>query len=370
MKLKLKTDEFSNLLKTVLPAVSSRSTLPALSHFLIEAKDSILKIYATDLEIGISSSIETDVEKEGSCTTPARNLTDMVNALDSEKFSFKKVTDSHYEVSSDKGDTTYTIVTGEKEEFPVVPEVKGDNFIEIDAELFKDAIDKTIFSVSKDESRYVLCGAFFEVNGDSFKMVATDGRRLSFYKDKVIKKTDEFSAIIPTKAINVIERAISSSGEDKIRISKDSGENQIYFILGNTVIYSRMIEGDYPNYSQVIPDNPTKEIVVDNSLLLNATKKMLAVTTERAIAVEYKFSNNKAVVSVNTETGSGKSTIEVDYDGDEIDIAFNPDFMISNLKSIRGDKIKLGLTSSINPGKITSESDDENYIGVIMPMRP
>lgn len=369
MKLKLKTEEFSNLLATVLPAVSIRSTLPTLSHFLIDAKDGKVSVYATDLEIGIESSISTDIEKEGSVTVPARNLTEMIKVLDSKEFTFQKVSDSQFKIFTSDGNTTFNIIGGEKEEFPVLPKIKKEKSVELKSCKIKEGIEKTISSISKDESRYVLCGIFFECKGDKFKMVSTDGRRLSFYQDKISKKIDDFSAIIPSKAINVLDRTITYS-EEPVKISISTSENQIYFSFGNTVIYSRMIEGEYPSYNQVIPERSTKNIIIETQKIIDATKKMLAVTMERAGAVNYKFKSNKAVISVtDPETGSGTSTIPVQYDGEEIEIAFNPEFLINALKVVKSEKIKLGLTTSINSGKITTLSDDEDYVAVIMPMR-
>lgn len=370
MKLRLKKDEFSNLLTTVLPAVSTRSTLPTLSHFLIDAEKDNIKVYATDLEIGIESSLSVKVEKEGSATLPAKSLSDMVRVIDSEEFTLQNLTQAQFEISTPDRNTTFNILGGEKDEFPVLPQIKEEKTAELDAQKFKEGIEKTTSSVSKDESRYVLCGIFFETNDKEFKMVSTDGRRLSFYKNIVNKKLENFSAIIPTKAINVLERSITEN-DKKIKVSISLTENQIYFTLGNTIIYSRMIEGDYPNYTQVIPEKPNKNIIINTNEMLNATRKMMAVTTERSMAVKYRFKDNKGIISVVApETGSGTSTIPIIYDGEDIEIAFNPEFVINILKVIKSDKIKLGLSTPINPGKIIPESKEENYIGVIMPMRP
>ena len=142
MKLKLKTEEFSNLLATVLPAVSIRSTLPTLSHFLIDAKDGKVSVYATDLEIGIESSISTDIEKEGSVTVPARNLTEMVRVLDSEEFTFQKVSDSQFKIFTSDGNTTFNIIGGEKEEFPVLPKIKREKSVELESCKIKEGIEK------------------------------------------------------------------------------------------------------------------------------------------------------------------------------------------------------------------------------------
>ncbi|MBN2406997.1 MAG: DNA polymerase III subunit beta [Elusimicrobia bacterium] len=370
MKIKLNTNDFSNLLTTVLPAISTRSTLPSLSHFLIDADKDKIKVYATDLEIGIESSISSkEIEKEGALTIPARNLTDIIRVIDSDSVTLNKVKEGKVEISSDDSNTKFNIVCGESEDYPGFPEMKEDRLISIDAKSLKEGIEKTLPSVSKDESRYILCGIYFENDGKELKMVSTDGRRLSYYKGKVKGNSSKFKAIIPTKAINVLEKTLTDEDES-VKISINSSENQIYFSFGNTIIYSRLIEGDYPNYGQVIPENTTKNIIVGTEEVLNATKKMIAATVERTTPVKFLFRSNKAVISLQAADGSGTSTIPVQYKGDEIEIAFNPEFIINALRVVRSDKVKIGLTTPINPGKIAPESDTELYIGVIMPMRP
>ncbi len=369
MKLKLNTQNFLELLTTVIPAVSERSTLPILSHFLIEAENNKIKVYANDLEIGIESSMQTTVNKEGSATIPAKNLVNIMRVIDTEECNFEKINNNQFELSTENKNTTFNIIGREKEEFPVLPDLKEEKSIIIKAEKLKESIEKTSFSVSKDESRYVLCGIYMEINSSEFKMVSTDGRRLSFYKEKIEGLKDSINAIIPTKAINVLDRAITDGKED-VKISISSNNNQINFSLGDTIIYSRLIEGDYPNYSQVIPEKSTKVVHAKTEDILNATRKMIAVSSERPMVVKYKFKDNTAIVSTGpTETGSGTSRVPVKYSGDEIEIAFNPEFIISALKAVKSEEIKIGLTTPINSCKITPVSEKENYIGVIMPMR-
>jgi len=369
MKFNASTKEFSELLSNVLPAVSTRNTLPSLSHFLVEAKNDTVNIYATDLEIGIESSIKTDVEKEGSATIPARRLADIINVIETETFSLNKITDNQCEIKSSDSNTKFEMLAGEKEEFPVLPEPKEDISAEMEVSKLKEGIEKTIFSVSRDESRYVLCGIFMESDGENFNMVSTDGRRLSMFKTKLEKKSKLFKAIVPTKATSILDRALSGN-EEKVKISISRKENQIYFAFGNTIIYSRLIEGDYPNYNQVIPEKSTKVLKIKTSDFYKATRQMTAVTVKSFLAVKYKFAKNKAVVSVNApEVGSGTSTIDVEYGGDEIEISFNPEYILNMLKVIESSEIKLELTTAINPGKITPLSEKESYIGVVMPMR-
>ncbi|MFC2061083.1 DNA polymerase III subunit beta [Elusimicrobiota bacterium] len=369
MKLKLNTGEFSNLISIVLPAISNRSTLPSLSHFLIDASKDSVKLCATDLEIGIESSLKTKIEKSGSATIPARNLADIVRVIDSEEFTFNKIKEGTFELSSFDGNTKFNIIGGDSEDYPGFPEIKEDKSIVMDIAKFKEGIEKTIFSVSKDESRYILCGIYFEVNGKELKMISTDGRRLSYFNSPIKEGSSKFTAIIPTKAINVLDKTLTDEYKD-VKISLSSSENQIYFSFGNTVLFSRLIEGDYPNYSQVIPKDTSKNVKIQTNEILNATRKMLAATTERTTPVKFIFKDNKAVISLHASDGSGTSTIPIEYSGEEIEMAFNPEFIINTLKVIKSDKIKFGLTTPINPGKISPESKDESYIGVIMPMRP
>ncbi|MGM0441850.1 MAG: DNA polymerase III subunit beta [Elusimicrobiota bacterium] len=369
MKLNLKTEKFVDLLSTVLPAVSSKSNLPSLSLFHITAEDDSIQVYGTDLDIGIVSSMKTDVEKEGVVALPARQLFDMTKMIDTEKCFIKKITDNEYELSGENKNTTYTITAGNAEEFPSIPDIEKVKKTAVDTQTLCEGIDKTIISVSKDESRFILCGIYFQCKKNKLKMVSTDGRKLSYFEKELDQTGDEIQAIIPTNAINVL-RKIATSDKDEVKVSLSSSENKISMQVGNTTIYSRLIEGDYPNYNQVIPEKQDKNIVLNTDQLLSATKKMLAVKSMGTEPVKYKFSDNKLVISLSATEGTGTSSIPVEYKGEEIEISFNPDFIINILKVINSDKIKLSLTSPINPGKITPESSDENYIGVIMPMRP
>ncbi|MFC2048981.1 DNA polymerase III subunit beta [Elusimicrobiota bacterium] len=369
MKIKLNSNNFLDLLTTVLPAVSNRSTLPSLSHFLINAESNFLKIYATDLEIGIESLLKTNIEKEGKLTIPAKNLTDIIRVIDSEYITLQKINNNKYEISSDDGFTKFNVLCGNVEDYPEFPGVKEDKNLIINTNNLKQGIEKTIFSVSRDESRYILCGLYFENDGKNLRIVSTDGRRLSFYESPILESSNKFKAIIPTKAINILDKLLTDDIET-IKISLSASENQIYFSLGNTIIYSRLIEGDYPNYDQVIPENPNKQIKVNTIDILNATKKVMAATIEKSTPVKYIFKNNKSIISLEASDGSGKSTIPVDYNGDEIEMAFNPEFMINTMKAIKSEKLIIELTSPINPGKFMPDSSKEKYVGVIMPMRP
>ncbi|MDA3792678.1 MAG: DNA polymerase III subunit beta [Elusimicrobia bacterium] len=371
MKLNLKTDEVLNVLSKVLPAASTRSTLPSLSHFLFEAKDDKLKIYATDLEIGIETTIPVDVEKEGTTTIPAKRLYNIVSVIDSETITLKKVNESTYKITDNDGKTTFNIKCSNADDFPKLPDLKSEKKAQIDSDLLMESINKVIVSVSKDESRYVLCGVYFESEGDSFNMVSTDGRKLSLYKNKLKEKGDNIKAVIPTNAVNILSKTLKDE-DNEVSINLNISENQIDFRSGNTVVYSRLIEGDYPNYKQVIPEKTDKNITIDTADLLLATKKMMAVSQEVSHPVTYTFKNNKLILSSQSsdDIGSGSSSIDIEYKGKEIEIAFNPSFITNTLKVIKSEKIILGLTTSINPGKITAASGEENYIGVIMPMRP
>ncbi|MGM0568312.1 MAG: DNA polymerase III subunit beta [Elusimicrobiota bacterium] len=369
MKFKANTKELSELLSNVLPAISMRNTLPALSHFLVEAKDNTLSVYGTDLEIGIKSSIETKVEEEGEITMPAKKLTDIINVIDTQEISISKVTETECEITAADDSTRFKIMAGDTEEFPILPNLNEDISIEIQVSQLKEGIEKTIFSVSKDESRYVLCGILFESDGENFNMISTDGRRLSMFKSKLGREERKFKAIVPTKATSILERALQKNG-DKVKININYKENQIYFTFGRTIIYSRLIEGDYPNYNQVIPDKSNKTIRIATEDMHKATRQMTAVTTRTSLAVKYNFAKDKAVVSVNSpEVGSGICTVPAKNSGDEIEISFNPDFILNILKVIQSEAVDLKLTTSINPGKIIPVSEEESYIGVVMPMR-
>jgi len=262
-----------------------------------------------------------------------------------------------------------------KEDYPVLPKFKTDGEFLFDRKLLSEMIKKTIFSVSQDETRYVLCGIHFRVEKGKIKMVSTDGRRLSYIsKDIEIDKKKEAKATIPTKAVNELNRIISQVGTKeeteeagKVKISIE--ENQVGFMIDDTVLISRLIEGHFPNYEQVIPRKSDIKLKINTEELLQATKRVALLTTEKSNSIKYSLKKNKLIISANTEgLGEARDVVGIDYAGEEMEIAYNPQFLIDVLRNIGCEEVFLELTNSLNPCLIRPTTE-EDYISIVMPMR-
>jgi DNA polymerase-3 subunit beta len=314
-----------------------------------------------------------EVLEPGAITVPARTLSEVVRELPSEEVKIRVDEKSRVEINS--GQAMFNLMGLPKEDYPALPKFKTDGEFFIERDLLSEMIKKTIFSVSRDETRYVLCGIYFEVEKGKIKMVSTDGRRLSYISEEIgIDKKREAKVIIPTKAVNELNRILTQVGtreqaeeDGKVKISIE--ENQISFMTDEIVLISRLIEGHFPNYEQVIPKTSNIKLKIRTEQLLEATRRVALLTTEKSNSVKYSFKKNKLIISANTEgLGEARDVVEIDYAGEEMEIAYNPQFLSDVLRNIGSDEVFLELTNSLNPCLIRPTTG-EDYISIVMPMR-
>ncbi len=361
----------SELLKgiqTVQSAVSTKSTLPVLSNILLETKTNQLKLASTDLEVGVRCMIKAEVVKEGALTVPAKTFSDFIRTLeDSQEIKISTEDSTRMEIRC--GKTRCVLLGLPKEDFPVLPEFPEENSISIEAKALQEMIKKTSYSVSTDETRYILNGIYFILDKGTVKMVATDGRRLAFISRVVADKKLSVSAIIPSKAIREIERLLVAEGTGVDAVRMSITENQVAFKIGDTVIISRLIEGHFPNYDQVIPKSSEVKIQISTKDLLTMTQRAALGSGERGGAIRFALEKGRLKA-----TGSAQGRVEVedeipvDFSGTPIEIAFNPMFVLDVLKNVESTQVFLELTSSLNPGVFRPVGDDQ-ALSVIMPMR-
>jgi len=373
MEISCKREELLKGIQTVQAVVGTKSTLPILANLLLEVKGKKMDMTATDLEVGIRCSIDVEVSRPGAITLPAKTLSEVVRELPSEEVKLEVEEKSRVKINS--GQAIFNLLGLAQEDYPVLPKFKTDGEFSIDRELLGDMIRKTIFSVSQDETRYVLCGIYFRVEKGKVTMVSTDGRRLScISKDIEIEKKKEAKIIIPTKAVNELNRILTQIAakeeekkEGKVKISIE--ENQVGFMIDDTVLISRLIEGHFPSYEQVIPRSSEIKLKINTEELLQATRRVALLTTEKANSIRYSLKKNKLVISANTEgLGEARDVVGIDYAGGEMEIAYNPQFVISVLRNIGCEEIYLELTNSLNPCLIRPTTG-EDYISIVMPMR-
>ena len=364
MDLKLTKEALVEGIQLVQNAVSQKSSLPILSNVLLETENDSLKLTATDLDIGICSTIPATVEQVGSITVPARKFFDIIKALpdDSEiNLSMKK----NNFVSIKSAKAQFKIIGLPKEEFPQLPAFKDKDSINISQIDLKDMLNLTDFAISKDDTRYVLNGVLLTVKGDQINVVATDGRRLATTNKKLDKKTlVDRSVIIPTKTVQEVKRMLADDGEVQIKFS----DNQILFSFPTSFVISRLIEGEYPNYKKVIPEKSQKEVKVLREDFLSATRRASIFTDQDSMAIKFSIKKKKMIISKNTPyLGEAKEEIDIDYTGaDEFDIGFNPRYLIDVLKSMTDDEIIFEVDDPNKPGVIRKGTE---YTYVVLPMQ-
>ncbi len=371
MKVVLTRSDLLKGINTVQNAVATKNTMPILANVLLEARDKKLEFVATDLDMGIRCSVPAEVVEKGSITINAKKLSDIVRELPEASVDFE-IDDNHKMILVCQK-SNFKIHGLPKDDFPILPEVKKDKVLKVNGSLLQDMIRKTIFAVSTDETRYVLNGVYFQVENEKIKMVATDGHRLAFIQKKIEGKSDEnYSVIIPTKTLNELSKVISDVGkgkENEINVEVIATDNQIKFNVNEVEIVSRLIDGQFPNYDQVIPKEADKKIEASTSELSAATRRVAVLTSEKSNSIRYQAREGKISISSKTpDMGEAQEEMEVAYKGDEISIAYNSRYVLDVLKNISTATVLLELTQPLSPGVIRPKGDAD-YLCVIMPMR-
>lgn len=367
MKISTSKENLIKGIQVVQNVVSGKTTLPILSHILIEGKKNKIRLTATDLEIGMSIEIDGEVVEEGAITIPARKFGEIIKELPSLgliNISLKK----GQSVQIESGKSYFRIMGLPKEDFPQLPEFstsgKNIDIAKIPQKVLKRMIGLTSFAMSHDDTRYVLNGILFSFKDKTLKLAATDGRRLALIEEKMegmggIKK----DVILPMKTIQELGRNLLDDGEVNFYFK----ENQLQINLGNTTITSRLIEGEYPNYEQVIPKKIKEEIIINTQDFLQSTRRASILTSQDSQSIKLNFTKDRAIITKNApELGEVREEIEVNYKGGEFVIGFNPLFLIDVLKSVDEAEIKFGFTDSDKPAMIKCGN---NYTYIVLPMQ-
>lgn len=363
MKFKTDKNQFLKTIQKVQNAISSKTTLPILSNMLLEARKNSIKITATDLDIGISSTMSAKPETEGGITLPAKKFIDIIKELpDSNNISISTKKNNVTTIECSK--IVFKILGLPKDDFPQPPAFKNKETITLSQDFLKNMISMTAFAVSNDETRYILNGVLFIIDNKAIKVVATDGRRLAVVEKKLPAETImEKRVIIPTKTIQELNRLLQEEGECKISFD----ENQVLFDLGDTVIISRLIEGEFPNYEQVIPKEIKEKVMVGRDDLMDAARRASILTNQDSMAIKLDVSKNRMAISKNTPyTGEVREELGISYKGKDLSVGFNPNYIIEVLKNIDEKEVGLELGGSDKPGVIRLGNE---YVYVVLPMQ-
>lgn len=368
MELTIRVPELLRALQRVQGIVEKKTTMPILAnaHIKSKGKDAIT-VSATDLEIGLTADYEAKVPKAGAMTLEAKALYDIVRSLPEQTVTLKQAANQWVEISC--GKVKYRVVGLAAESFPTLPKFEDVAFFSIDPKTFREMIDKTLYAVSTDETRYNLTGVFCEpVQGSpGLRMVATDGHRLALIarptKEAPVMKE---GVIIPRKGLVELKKLLDD-GEGEARLG--FVENSAVFEKAGTTLTMRLVDGRFPDYQQVIPAASSRRVRVGRQQLHEALKRTSVLSADKAQGVRVDLTTNMlALTANNPDRGEAREEIDVEYEGEPLKIGFNFRYLLDVLAVLNEERVELELTDELSPGVIHGEGT-EGYNAVIMPMR-
>lgn len=348
-----------------------KSNLPILSNILISSDAGRLKLSATNLEMGINYWIGGKIEAEGSFAVPSKEVTEFISYLPSGKIDISLNSKSLLEVISPKAQSTFA--TSPIVDFPVLPQINDKTAIEIDQKIISDTITQVAFAAATDDSRPVLTAVLCRFTKDSFRLVATDGFRLSLKEIKMVdplelpQDQDNLTFLIPSRSLQEVAKLAKSSKKLKMGLSVDS--HQLIFVLPDMELVSRLIEGDFPDYQRIIPEVFTTKIYLDKNEFSQAIKIASVFARESANVVKLSVKASSIEVSANaTQVGQNKVTVDAKVEGDPLEIAFNYKFISDYISICQGDELIIELNGPLTPA-LFHDSKDPHLTHIIMPVR-
>ncbi len=367
MKIQINKEKLQKGVQIVQNIITPKSVLPILSNILIESHRNKIKLTSTDLDIGISVFLEAEIQEPGAITLPAKRLGDIIRELPEGEVSIvvKKNNVVYIRLES----CEFKLMGLPKDEFPKLPDFKDKEVVELEQVILKEMLQLTSFAVSHEETRYVLNGLLLDLkkhpHKDKFvlKLVATDGRRLALTeKDLEVESKKEIKIIIPYKTVIELQRNLKNEGKILIILTS----NQVFFELDNMIIISRLIEGEFPDYSRVIPQPAENKIKIDKQQFLQAIRRASLLSTPDSLAVRLELLNNKLTITKSTpDVGESREEVPVESQSKDLVIGFNPAYLIDVLRNLSGAFVELELTEPERPGVIRTE----DYVYLIQPMR-
>jgi DNA polymerase-3 subunit beta len=369
VKFTAKKGTLLNGLQTISGAVANKSTLPILTNIILETQDASLKLVGTDLEVSIETSVSANVQEEGSCTIPAKKLRRLVKELPSNdtEISFEISDSSTAKITVNETSSSFTMNVLDREEYPDLPQVDDGTTFETDAEELNDILDHSTFAAGTDTSRSYLCGVYLDIDGSNMTVVATDAHRLALHETTVEGNDDTMNLLVPTKASKELTKILRDAEEDKLEITTD--EQLVKFRTEETQMISRLIDEDFPDYDQVIPQDYEKRVTLDRNRLLDAVKRVSLMADEKTRRLLLDLEPSRLTVRAEaSEEGGGEEVLEVEYSGESQTIAFNGDYLEDVLKHVEDDEVYFDLISEDSPGTFRP-MDDGDFLYIIMPLR-
>jgi DNA polymerase-3 subunit beta len=361
MKFKVEKSSLIAAIQTVQNIITAKSALPILSNILIETQQDNIRLTATDLDVGITCVIPVDIQEQGAITIPAKRFSDIVKEFPVEVVNVATKKNNLVVIESEL--CQFKIMGLAKEEFPKLPEFKDKKVVKVEQGNLKEMLALTSFAVSFDETRYILNGILFKIDKGVLTLVSTDGKRLAVAERKLNVNPDvNLSMIVPIKTIHELNRNLKEEGE----LSLVVGSNQALFDLGGVAIISRLIEGEFPDYKQVVPSVSENKMKIGRNQFLLAVRRAALLATLDYQAVKLEVFKNKLVISKSTpDVGEFHEELAAEYQGREMIIGFNPVYLMDILKNLSDEVINLELTDGEKPGVIRISG----YVYIVLPMR-
>lgn len=369
MKFTIDKKDFSQAISNVENIISSKEIKSIVSSILIECNNDSIKLTSTDLEISIKTTVNATIQKEGAIVVPAKKLSQTIKEFRGTSILFL-AEENNITISDSSGisKAVITLMGNSRDEYPPISTVLNNEYISFPMQLLHDMIKKTSYAIADEDARYVFNGLYIKNEGKKLNLVATDGRRLSLISNTLNEELPfTEGVIVPNKTIKELQKLLNSDGTGLV--AHNNKDKQIYFKIGNVELSSKLIDGQFPDYNQVIPKSLEHDIVIDKSLFESCIKQVAIMASEPTRQIKLVFNKQTLSISASTpDIGKAEDSINIDYAGDEILVAFNSGFIMDVLKVIDSEDIVISLTSANTPS-IIKESNNTNFISVIMPIK-
>src|SRR4051794_10606362 len=362
LKITVSKDDLVGALGVVSRAVSTRTSVQILSGVLLEAQAGELRLAATDMELSLRATVAAQLEGDGAIVLPGKTFADIARLLPSDEVTIEhRPAESVVHVTS--GSASYTLHTYNPEDFPRLPELGSVQTFSVDRESLLETITRVARAASRDESRPVLTGILVSFTGGKLVMAATDSYRLAVKETELENAAPELEAIVPSRALQELAR-IASSGDN---VEVGVHENQVVFSTDGVWLTTRRIDGQFPNYRQLLPEQFEHELTLPRAELLDVVRRA-SVMIQRATPLQLRFAEGELTVIARThEVGESKESMPVGFSGETLEIGFNADFLRDGLELMGGDDVRFKLISPLRPAVLQGETDDFTYL--VMPIR-
>jgi len=366
MRFTISREKLQEGLAAVASVIPAKTTLPVLANLLIEATERGIRLAGTDLDIGVSTEVNAEVEATGAVTVPAKKLSEIARELPPAPVKF--AAQGEQRITLECGRSKFKLLGLPKSEFPAPPSVRFDQSWRIPSGDLHKLISHVAFAASTEESRPILNGVLWELRSDSMRMVATNGHRLAKMERPAVGRAEPAELIVPPKALDQIRRLFPA--EEELEIAR--GENHLAFRSPFTSVYTRLIEGPYPNYDQVIPRDNDRVAFLDKQAFTGALRRMSVVASDQTHRIRLSFNAGMVKFSVNTpDLGEAQDEIPIRFTGDPLDIGFNAAYLLEILRNIPTDEVRMTFKAPERAATIEPEGWNEpgEYLCLLMPLR-